>query len=725
MPDLLLELFSEEIPARMQTQAADDLKKLVTNALVDRGLTYEGAAGFSTPRRLTLHIVGLPVRQPDVHEEIRGPRVGSPEAALAGFLKKAGLTSIDQAKAVPDGKKGEVYVAHIHRAGQATVDVLAEILPNIIRNFPWPKSMRWGVGSSRADTLRWVRPLHSILCTFGPETEETQVVDFAVDGIRASNITYGHRFMAPAEIKVRRFADYVTSLEKAKVILDPARRRELILNDAKTLAFAHGLELVEDDALLHEVAGLVEWPVVLLGAFEPRFLDIPGQVVRATIRANQKCFVLRDASGSLAPHFLLTSNIVASDGGKAIAAGNGRVVRARLSDALYFWQTDQAPLPDFDATKPPLDQRLEKLRALNIVFHEKLGTQGARIARIVMLAGHIAPLVGADPSKARRAAELAKADLVTEVVGEFPEVQGLMGRRYAELQGEDAEVCAAIEEHYKPQGPSDFVPKNPVSIAVALADKLDTLVGFWAIDEKPTGSKDPFALRRAALGVVRLVLENGLKIGLSDLITTVAHIFLQSRLVSGILNEDGVHRLIQNEIRDDLLAFFHDRLKVYLRDQGIRHDVIDAVLSPEADDLLAISRRAGALQAFLETEDGTNLLAGFKRAANILKAEEKKFPAEALSYLEPLNETLLADPAEKALADALSRAASDTSDLILGEDYAAAMQLLSTLRAPTDAFFTDIMVNDENPSLRLNRLRLLNALRAAVLNVADFSKIVG
>ena len=726
MPDLLLELFSEEIPARMQTQAADDLKKLVTNALVDRGLTYEGAVGFSTPRRLTLHIVGLPVRQPDVHEEIRGPRVGSPEAALAGFLKKAGLTAIEQAKAVPDGKKGEVYVAHIHRAGQATVDVLAEILPNIIRNFPWPKSMRWGVGSSRADTLRWVRPLHSILCTFGPETEETQVVDFAVDGIRASNITYGHRFMAPAEIKVRRFADYVAALEKAKVILDPARRREIILNDAKTLAFAHGLELVEDDALLHEVAGLVEWPVVLLGAFEPRFLDIPGQVVRATIRANQKCFVLRDASGSLAPHFLLTSNIVASDGGKAIAAGNGRVVRARLSDALYFWQTDQAPLPDFDATKPPLDQRLEKLRALNIVFHEKLGTQGDRIDRMMALAEHIAPLVGADPSKARRAAELAKADLVTEVVGEFPEVQGLMGRRYAELQGEDADVCAAIEEHYKPQGPSDFVPKNPVSIAVALADKLDTLVGFWAIDEKPTGSKDPFALRRAALGVVRLVLENGLGFGLLPILSAV---------MAGL--DPAIHGKFGNvdtrvkpahdvqSLTADLLAFFHDRLKVYLRDQGTRHDVIDAVLSPEADDVLAISRRAEALQAFLDTEDGKNLLAGFKRAANILKAEEKKFPTEASSYLEPLNDTLLSDPAEKALADALSRAAQEAAGLLATEDYAAAMQLLSTLRAPTDAFFTDILVNDENPSLRLNRLRLLNALRVAVQSVADFSKIVG
>eukprot|EP01037_Dinobryon_pediforme_P009626 gene9626-9703_t len=715
MPDLLLELFSEEIPARMQTQAAEDLKKLVTNALVDRGLTYEGAAGFSTPRRLALHIAGLPVRQPDLHEEIRGPRVGAPEAALAGFLKKAGLTSIDQAKAVSDGKKGEVYVAHVHRAGQATVDVLADILPGIIRSFPWPKSMRWGAGSTRPDTLRWVRPLHSILCTFGPETEETEVVDFEVDGIRAANITYGHRFMAPAPIKVRRFADYVATLEKAKVVLDPARRREIILNDAKTLAFAHGLELVEDDGLLHEVAGLVEWPVVLLGAFEPRFLDIPAEVVRATIRANQKCFVLRNAVGKLAPNFLLTSNIIASDGGKAIAAGNGRVVRARLSDALYFWQTDQAPLPGFAANKP-LDQRLDKLRALNIVFHEKLGTQGARVDRIMALAVEIAPLVGVDPSKARRAAELAKADLVTEVVGEFPEVQGLMGRRYAELQGENADVCAAIEEHYKPQGPSDFVPKNPVSIAVALADKLDTLVGFWAIDEKPTGSKDPYALRRAALGVVRLVLENGLKFNLIPLCEEASSFYATQNMQQAIPI---------SAIARDLLAFFHDRLKVYLRDQGIRHDVIDAVLSPEADDLLAIQRRAEALQAFLETEDGKNLLAGFKRAANILKAEEKKFPTEAASYLEPLNDTLLADPAEKALADALSRAASDTFGLIAGEDYAQAMQVLSTLRAPTDAFFNDIMVNDENPSLRLNRLRLLNALRAAVQTVADFSKIVG
>ena len=755
MPDLLLELFSEEIPARMQANAAEDLKKLVTNALVDRGLTYESAGAFATPRRLALHIAGLPARQPDVHEDIKGPRVGAPEQALTGFLKKAGLASIDEAKIESDGKKGEIYIARIHRAGQATLNVLADILPGIIRTFPWPKSMRWGVTSDKPDTLRWVRPLHSILCTFGPETEETEIVPFEVGGISASNITYGHRFMAPAPIKVRRFSDYVASLEKAKVILDPARRREIILNDAKTLAHAQNLELIEDDGLLAEVAGLVEWPVVLMGSFDPSFLDIPGEVVRATIRANQKCFVLRGANGKLAPNFLLTANILASDGGKAIAAGNGRVVRARLSDALYFWATDQADLPDFKTGKP-LDQRLAKLRALNIVFHEKLGSQGERIDRIVALAQQIAPLVWADPAKARRAAELAKADLVTEVVGEFPEVQGLMGRRYAELQVEDADVSAAIEEHYKPQGPSDFVPKNPVSVAVALADKLDTLVGFWAIDEKPTGSKDPFALRRAALGVIRLVLENGLKVKLVLALTyplrfSMVHsnVAEQRRLNATAARENPVLKgkfialaqqatEIMNRLRfnapaqrdelkviSDLLAFFHDRLKVYLRDQGIRHDIIDAVISPEADDLLAIKNRAVALQAFLDTDDGKNLLAGYKRAANILKAEEKKAPNEAASYAQPWHVNYLRDHAEKVLGAALDRAASETQTRVSAEDYTGAMQALSKLRAPTDAFFTEVTVNDEQADLRLNRLRMLSSLRAAVHTVADFSKIAG
>ncbi|MCC2097388.1 MAG: glycine--tRNA ligase subunit beta, partial [Hyphomicrobiales bacterium] len=562
MPDLLLELFSEEIPARMQAQAAADLQKLVTGALVERGLTYEGAAAFSTPRRLALHIAGLPVRQPDTREERKGPRVGAPEKALEGFLKSAGLTSVDEAQVVADPKgKGEFYVAVIERKGAASIDVLADILPGIIRSFPWPKSMRWGDASTTTESLRWVRPLHSVLCTFGPETEEPDIVRFEVGGIASSNTTRGHRFMAPGEITVRRFDDYGPALEKAKVVLDPARRRDIILHDARDLAHAQGLELIEDDALLHDVAGLVEWPVVLMGEFEEEFLDIPPEVIRATIRANQKCFVLRDPSplrgegDTLSNKFLLVSNVEAKDGGKAIAAGNGRVVRARLSDALYFWRTDQADLPDYvsDANRgKPLDQRMAKLRALDIVFHEKLGTQAQRVERIKALAKELAPIVGADPDKAARAAELCKADLVTEVVGEFPETQGLMGRYYAQIQGEDPNVCAALEDHYKPQGPSDRIPDNPVSIAVALADKLDTLVGFWAIDEKPTGSKDPYALRRAALGVIRIVLENGIRLPIGKAIKASYDCLDNNSGWSGeILDVDIV--------AVDLLAFFHDR----------------------------------------------------------------------------------------------------------------------------------------------------------------------
>jgi glycyl-tRNA synthetase beta chain len=742
MPDLLLELFSEEIPARMQQQASEDLRKLVTNALVERGLTYEGAGAFATPRRLALHIAGLPARQPDTREEKKGPRVGAPDAAVQGFLKSAGLTSLDQAKVEKDPKgKGEFYVAVIERAGRDTKDVLAEILPAIIRAFPWPKSMRWGASSSRPDALRWVRPLHSILCTFGPETEEPEVIDFEVDGVRSGNTTYGHRFLAPAAIKVRRFDDYVTSLEKAKVVLDPARRRDIILNDAKNLAFAQGLELVEDEGLLHEVAGLVEWPVALMGEFDEAFLAIPPEVVRATIRANQKCFVLRRPSAALANKFILVSNIIASDDGKAIAAGNGRVVRARLSDALYFWETDRRPLPDYtDKAEKQLDQRLAKLRALNIIFHEKLGTQGERIDRIMALAQELAPLVGADPKLARRAAELCKADLTTEVVGEFPETQGLMGRRYAELQGEHPDVCAALEEHYKPQGPTDRVPTNPVSIAVALADKLDTLVGFWAIDEKPTGSKDPYALRRAALGVIRIVLENGVRLQLMS----------RAKLAA--------------DKSADLLSFFHDRLKVYLRDQGARHDLIDAVLalgagvpsprlrgegegegpgaprsldtpltpalSPQAgrgsdaaDDLLMIVRRVEALGKFLDSDDGKSLLAGYKRAVNILRAEEKKDGVGAFNEKHAPN--LRSAHAENILASAVDTAARHAADHVKSEDFEAAMRALARLRAPVDAFFTDVTVNDENPRVRKNRLQLLNELRSAMHTVADFSKIQG
>ncbi|MBV8849281.1 MAG: glycine--tRNA ligase subunit beta [Methylobacteriaceae bacterium] len=688
MPDLLLELFSEEIPARMQARAATDLKRLVTDALVERGLAYEGAAAFATPRRLALHVAGIPVRQADTREEKKGPRVGAPDAAVQGFLKSVELASIDQATIVKDAKKGEFYMAVIERPGRATLDVLAEILPATVRAFPWPKSMRWGAASTRAESLRWVRPLHSIVATFGPETEEPDIVAFDIDGVAAGNTTRGHRFLAPGAFKVRRFDDYVPALEKAKVVLDAERRKNIILHDARDLAFAQGMELVEDEALLAEVAGLVEWPVVLMGAFDAAFLEIPPEVIRATIRANQKCFVLRKA-GALANKFILVSNIAASDGGAEIVAGNARVVRARLSDAKFFWESD---------LKIKIEDRLPKLD--KIIFHEKLGTQGERVKRIEALARELAPIVGADPEKAARAAHLAKADLVSEMVGEFPELQGLMGRYYAAHQGEDASVAAAVEEHYKPQGPSDRVPSDPVSIAVALADKIDTLVGFWAIDEKPTGSKDPYALRRAALGVIRIVLENGLRLRLLDVMAE------------------------RNGVASDLLTFFADRLKVYLRDQGARHDLIDALFAlPGQDDLLMIVRRVEALGKFLDTDDGKNLLAGYRRAANILRIEEKKDGAGAFDAAH--DPALIKQNEERALAHALQRATKEAAAAIAREDFAAAMRALSLLRAPVDAFFDKVTVNADDAQLRANRLRLLNELRRAVHEVADFSKIVG
>src|SRR3984893_14490588 len=499
MPDLLLELFSEEIPARMQAKAAEDLRKLVTDRLVAAGLAYEGAKAFATPRRLALAVQGVPARQPDQKEEKKGPRVGSPEGAVRGFLKATGLASIDQAKIEKDAKKGDFYLAVIERPGRAAIEVIGEIVPEVIKSFPWPKSMRWGDGR-----LTWVRPLHSIVATFGPETEEPEIVAFAVDGIKAGDETRGHRFLAPAPFRVRRFDDYVAKLAKAKVVLDPQRRRDMILHDAKNLAFAQGYELVEDAGLLAEVAGLVEWPVVPIGSLDEAFLAIPPEVIRTTIRANQKCFVLRDPqTAKLVSKFILVANTEAQDGGAAITSGNERVIRARLSDAKFCYESD---------LKIKLEDRLPKFE--QIIFHEKLGTQAERIERIEKLAAELAPIVGADVHKARRAARLCKADLLTEVVGEFPELQGIMGKYYAEEQGEDEAVAHACEDHYKPKGPDDFVPSDPVSIAVALADKIDTLVGFWIIDEKPTGSKDPYALRRAALGVIRLILSNELRIRL-------------------------------------------------------------------------------------------------------------------------------------------------------------------------------------------------------------------
>ena len=727
----------------MQARAAEDLKKMVTDRLVAAGLVYEGAKAFATPRRLALSVHGVPVQQPDIKEEKKGPRVGAPAQAIAGFLKAAGLASIDQAKVQPD-KKGDFYLALIEKPGRPALDVLAEMIPEVVRGFPWPKSMRWGSGR-----LTWVRPLHSILATFGPETEEPDVVAFNVDGIAASDETRGHRFMAPGAIKVRRFDDYVAKLEAAKVVLDPARRADLILTDAKHLAFAQGYELLEDDGLLAEVAGLVEWPVTLMGSFDAAYLAIPEEVIRATIRNNQKCFVLRDAAtAKLANKFILVANEEASDGGKAIVAGNERVIRARLADAKFFYETD---------LKAPLEDRLAKFE--HIVFHEKLGSQAERIARIVALAGRLAPIVGADAAKAERAAQLCKADLLTDVVGEFPELQGLMGRYYAEAEGEDEAVAHAIEDHYRPKGPDDLVPADPVAIAVALADKFDTLVGFWAIDEKPTGSKDPYALRRAALGVIRIMVENELRLPLrlqlwrhfsavrrdENLAEAIALLHPLNEQILNLSATDielamKLEVLVSAKAKQlagpvlvqahsylkqthDLLAFFADRLKVTLREDGARHDLVDAVFALDGqDDLLLIVRRVEALGKFLDTDDGKNLLAGVKRASNILRIEEKK---DNKSYAGAPDARRLAEPEEKALAEAVSLAKVEASAAVAKEDFAAAMSALAKLRSKVDAFFEKVTVNVDDKGLRENRLMLLNEIREATRAVADFSKIEG
>jgi glycyl-tRNA synthetase beta chain len=763
MPDLLFELFSEEIPARMQAKAADDLRRMVTDRLVAEGLVYEGARAFATPRRLSLTVHGIPARQSDLKEERRGPRVGGPDAAIAGFLKATGLASIDEAKIQRDPKKGDFYIALIEKPGRATLDVLADMLPVIIRTFPWPKSMRWGERSARPSSLQWVRPLHSIVATFGMETEEPDVVQFSVDGIEAGQTTYGHRFMAPAPISVRRFEDYQAKLHAGKVVLEPQGRKDIILADARQLAFAQGFELVEDQALLDEVAGLVEWPVVLMGSFDNEFLSIPGEVIRATIRNNQKCFVVSDPkTGKLVNKFILTANIEASDDGKAIVDGNERVIRARLSDAKFFYESD---------LKTKLEDRLPKFDS--IVFHEKLGTQGERIARIERLAAEIAAvlwkqresffpgkLLNSDDFKAeqdyllkvKRAARLAKADLLTEVVGEFPELQGLMGKYYALAQGEHPSVAAASEEHYKPQGPADRVPTDPVSVAVALADKIDTLVGFWAIDEKPTGSKDPYALRRAALGIIRLIIENGLRFPLYE--RSMFHaLFFADRTLStfeGMVTKRArsldfvvpglaealaqrTHQLARSDealetasehfhaLINDLLAFFADRLKVQLRDQGARHDLVDAVFALEGqDDLLMIVRRVEALGKFLETDDGRNLLAGTKRAANILRIEEKK---DGRTYDGAPDPALYSLDEEKALAKAIDQVKAEASAAVANEDFAGAMSAMAKLRPAVDAFFDKVKVNDDDPQVRENRLKLLNEIRAATRAVADFSKI--
>ncbi|MGD0152023.1 MAG: glycine--tRNA ligase subunit beta, partial [Xanthobacteraceae bacterium] len=640
----------------------------------------------------------------------------------------------------------DFYVAVMEKPGRAAIAVIGEILPEVIKGFPWPKSMRWGEQSKAPGALNWVRPLHSIVATFGPETEEPEIVPFAVGGIAAGNETRGHRFLAPAPFTVRRFADYAQKLGNAKVVLDAERRRDIILTEAKQLAFAQGLELVQDDGLLAEVAGLVEWPVVLLGSFDEKFLRIPEEVIRATIRNNQKCFVLRDAAhAKLVDKFILVSNLEADDGGKAIVAGNERVIRARLSDAKFFYETD---------LKTRLEDRLPKFK--DIIFHEKLGTQWHGIERIEILAAELAPFVGADLEKAKRAARLCKADLLTEVVGEFPELQGLMGKYYAEAQGEDEAVAHACEDHYKPKGPDDLVPSDPVSIAVALADKIDRLVGFWAVDEKPTGSKDFYGLRRAALGVIRLVVENKIRLPLMSVLIP-ARVMIGDDLKHQQLDQlvEPIRRLREAGLSDrrinpiwsdlerrrfpeklsdqeknaalgqiaNLLSFLAERLKAQLREQGARHDLVDAVFALEGqDDLLLIVRRVEALGEFLDTEDGKNLLAGYKRATNIIRIEEKKDSREYTGAPDPAH---YKQPEEKVLAQAIDAAKAEATRAVEKEDFEAAMRAMASLRPHVDAFFDKVTVNVDDKPLRENRLKLLNEIRAATRAVADFSKIEG
>jgi len=704
MPQLLLELFSEEIPARMQATAARDLERLVVGALTDRGFLNEGARGFATPRRLALVIEGLPAAQSDVSEERKGPKVDAPDQAIQGFLRSTGLTK-EQLKIQKD-PKGDFYLAVTERKGRPTPAVLAEIMPEIIRAFPWPKQQRWGAGD-----LTWVRPLHSILCTFDGE-----VVPFEIGGIKSGNKTRGHRFLGNEQFEVRRFDDYVDKLKRAHAILNPAERKSTILHEAKQLAHAQNLELIEDEALADEVAGLVEWPVALIGQFDKAFLDVPQEILISTMRANQKYFALKDPrTAKLANKFVVIANMITKDGGKNVVAGNERVLRARLSDAKFFWDQDK---------KVRLESRVPALN--DIVFHAKLGTVASRCDRLVGLAKTIADVVAPGDARVARDAQLAarlcKADLVSGVVGEFPEVQGVMGRYYALAEGLDANVADALRDHYKPAGPSDLVPSEPVSICLALADKIDALVGLFGADEKPTGSKDPFALRRAALGSIRVVLDNKLRIGLLDLFTRSARLFK---------NQLGAS--FGDFVDVDLLAFFSDRLKVALRDRGIRHDLIDAVFALRCDatpldDLFLVTRRVEALQSFLATDDGKNLLAGYKRATNILKIEEgkeKKKDAKHAGFKGKPDVALLKEHQEVELFKTLAIANDIIASELKNERFEDAMRAMAKLRVPVDAFFDKVTVNTDDPKLRENRLKLLSEIRDAMHTVADFSKIEG
>ena len=661
MPQLLLELFSEEIPARMQANAARDLERLAREKLAAEGLLPEALKTFAGPRRLTVVAEGLAAAQSERHEERKGPRVGSPDQAIEGFLRSTGLTR-DQLT-----EKDGVYFAHIRKAGRPTPEIVAEMVEAIVRNFPWPKSMTWGRG-----TLKWVRPLKRILCVF-----DGAIVPFSIDGLQSGDYTEGHRFMGSAKpFWARNFDEYADGLAAHFVVLDPEERKERIMDAARTLCFARNFELVEDEGLLDEVAGLAEWPTPILGDMNPDFLDLPPEVIRTSMRTHQKYFAVRDpATGFLVPYFVTVANVAAPDGGATIAAGNAKVLSARLSDARFFWDEDQ---------KTRLEDRLETLKG--VTFHAKLGTMYARVERIVALAGELSVYTGASPELAKQAARLCKADLVTGMVGEFPELQGVMGAYYAAKEGLEPEVVDAIRWHYKPQGPTDDVPVQAVAATVALADKLDSLVSFFAIDEKPTGSRDPFALRRAALGVIRILLSTRTRLPLNSIAS------------------------------DDLLAFFADRLKVLLRDQGERHDLVDAVFALGDDDLVRIVAKVNALSGFLGTEDGKNLLAGYKRAVNILKAEEKKGPL-------PSGEPVAAPGEEGALFAAVGLMESEVGEALAREDFEAAMRALAALRAPVDAFFDKVLVNSDVPAERENRLRLLLKVRDAMGRVADFGQV--
>ena len=733
MQQLLLEIFSEEIPARMQQGAARDLERMATERLKAAGLTWDALTTYAGPRRLTLVVDGLPAATPDRAEEIKGPKASAPEQALEGFLRKTGLTREQLVER--DG----VLFAVINSQGRATTDLIPEMVDQIIRTFPWPKSMRWGTGS-----LRWVRPIKRILCLF-----DSKVVPFEIDGIQSDALTEGHRFMGSgAPFGVSDFVDYRNKLEREHVLIDVADRKLRILENAKAACAARGLVLVDDDGLLDEVAGLAEWPTPILGDMDPQFLALPPEVIQLSMKVHQKYFAVRDpAKDGLAPNFLVVANVEASDGGKALAAGNSRVLSARLNDARFFWDEDQKV--GFDAWNAKLS---------GVTFHAKLGTLAERVERIAALAREIAPLVGADADEAFEAARLSKADLLSGMVSEFPELQGIMGGYYARIspsplggeggsrsetdegagsasspstagsasanpliraaspptfspEGRRDRIADAVRDHYKPQGPADTVPTAPVTVAVALADKLDTLVGFFAIDEKPTGSKDPFALRRAALGVIRLVLENGVRGSLRDMMKPAGTMIITGRKLSGATT-----------YTDDLLSFFADRLTVLLRDRGQRHDLVAAVFALGDDDLVRIVRRVEALAAFLATDDGANLLAGYKRASNILRAEEKKGPVPT-----GMVQTGLANQpeAETTLAFAVGAARTAVETALQTEDFAAAMTALAALRAPVDRFFEDVMVNSDVPEERENRLKLLGQVRDVMGQVADFAQIAG